>query len=96
MKRTISLSLAAALLVAPGASFGQETAQSPEAEAGPSKEKADDPLICRRLSVIGSRAKKRKVCLTMGEWERVAREGNAFARTVVESGRTGMWDVPPE
>ncbi len=65
---------------------------SPESQQGEAKE---EKLICRTEKVIGSRAKKRKTCLTRAQWEEVARRGNAFARSVVESGRTGMWDVPP-
>lgn len=62
-------------------------AAAPE-QAAPQKEK----LICRTEGVIGSRAKKRRVCLTKAEWEQVARQGNAYAYTIVESGRAGRMD----
>lgn len=92
-----------ALAAAPPAVIAQEkSASAPEAqsrsqEQGPKEAKeADDPVICREQKVIGSLAKKRNVCLALSEWKRVAREGNAFARSVVESGRSGTWHVPPE
>ena len=73
------------------APLSQPVTETAAADAAPEKEK----MICRRESVIGSRAKKRKVCLTQAQWAQAARDGNAFARSVVESGRSGMWDVPP-
>lgn len=71
-------------------------AQDPEPEETEEAKEVVDPVICREQKVIGSLAKRRKVCLAQSEWERVAREGNAFARSVVESGRGGMWEVPPQ
>lgn len=49
-----------------------------------------DYVRCRTETVIGSRAKKRKVCLTNRQWAEVARDGNAVATRVVEDGRSGM------
>lgn len=46
-----------------------------------------DYVRCRSESVIGSRAKKRRVCLTNAEWERVARDGNATANRIVDDNR---------
>lgn len=49
-----------------------------------------DHVVCRNESVIGSRAKKRKVCLTNRQWAAVAIDGNGLARKVVEDSRAGM------
>lgn len=49
-----------------------------------------DRLVCRTEHVIGSRAKKRKVCLTRRQWATVANDGSALARRLVEEQRAGM------
>lgn len=75
------------VLAAPAAA--QEEGAGPaaaETKAAPESEE----LICRTEKVIGSRAKKRKTCLTKEQWERVATQGSAFARSLVESRRSGM------
>ena len=46
-----------------------------------------DYVRCRTERVIGSLAKRRKVCLTNSEWARVAREGNQFANELVSRSR---------
>lgn len=69
------------------------TESSAEAPAASQEAAKKEKLICRTESVIGSRAKKRKTCLTRAQWEEVAKKGNAFARSVVESGRSGLWDL---
>ena len=45
---------------------------------------------CRTEPVIGSRAKKRKVCLTNREWEEFGRRGNEVARRTVGDNAGGM------
>lgn len=53
-----------------------------------------DYVKCRTESVIGSRAKKRRVCLTNSEWAEVARQGNGMANALVEGGRAGIdWEA---
>ena len=53
-----------------------------------------DYVRCRTESVIGSRAKKRRVCLTNSEWAEVARQGHGMATALVEGGRAGIdWEA---
>lgn len=52
--------------------------------------KHPDYIRCRTESVIGSRAKKRRVCLTNAEWARVEHEGNGVAKRLVEDMASGM------
>lgn len=53
-----------------------------------------DYLKCRTESVAGSRAKKRKVCLTNKEWAEVARQGRGMATALVEGGQAGIdWEA---
>lgn len=49
-----------------------------------------DFVVCRSESVIGSIAKRRKVCLTNRQWAAVQRDGNGLARRIVEDSRAGM------
>ena len=42
-----------------------------------------DLIVCREADRTGSRVRRRKVCLTNHVWQRVAREGNDFARDMV-------------
>lgn len=70
-------------------------AQAPVKDQEPVSEKITDKshpdfVRCRSETVIGSRAKKRKVCLTNRQWAEVARDGNAVATRVVEDARSGM------
>ncbi|PZQ24264.1 MAG: hypothetical protein DI569_02435 [Sphingopyxis macrogoltabida] len=41
-------------------------------------------VVCRRIEVTGSLARKEKVCKTRGEWRRLADAGNNVARQIVE------------
>jgi hypothetical protein len=88
-----------ALLAAVGAlsftalpAFAQSDAAEPERDSkGRIKDKNHpDYMKCRTEPVIGSRAKKRRVCLTNREWERVARDGNNVADRLVEDMASGM------
>lgn len=89
MPSLFMLSATVALLAAPPPPEGTE--ETPSAEAAKVTDKNDPNYIrCRREPVIGSLAKKRKVCLTNRQWAEVAREGNDVARRVVEDGRAGM------
>ena len=48
-----------------------------------------DFVRCQTESVIGSRAKRKKTCMTNAEWDRVARAGNEGARDLVAAGSQG-------
>lgn len=86
----MSCALALALILPASSATAQD---SPEKEAVSEKitdKNHPDFVRCRTESVIGSRAKKRKVCLTNRQWAEVARDGNAVATRVVEDGRSGL------
>ncbi|MFC4291207.1 hypothetical protein ACFOWX_02135 [Sphingorhabdus arenilitoris] len=69
-----------------------ETTDSPPASSTAEKSKKitdrkhPDYVRCRTEPVLGSNAKKRRVCLTNKQWAEVSRDGNAMARDMVESG----------
>jgi len=48
-----------------------------------------DLIVCRMEDRTGSRAKRREVCLANYRWQRVAREGNAFSKALVDGSRGG-------
>ncbi|MFU7527660.1 hypothetical protein [Qipengyuania sp. ASV99] len=72
-----------------------ETAASPQQAAAEEAEEITDRshpdyMRCRRESVIGSNARKRRVCMTNREWELAASTGNSGAREIVESQQVGI------
>ena len=42
-----------------------------------------DYVKCRTESVIGSRARKRRVCMTNAQWKQAERQGNRFAAETI-------------
>lgn len=44
----------------------------------------DDQIRCRRMAVTGSIARFERVCKTVGEWRRLAQNGNDAARATIE------------
>lgn len=51
-----------------------------------------DYVRCRNYSVIGSLAKKRRVCMTNKEWVVYIREGNRRSRQMMEDGQANATD----
>lgn len=51
-----------------------------------------DYVRCRNYSVIGSLAKKRRVCMTNKEWVVYIREGNRLSRQMMEDGQPRATD----
>ncbi len=57
----------------------------PAAPAAPaSAPNPDDQVRCRRMAVTGSIARFERVCKTVGEWRRLAQNGNDAARATME------------
>lgn len=91
MHKILAPALATLLLAATPALAQDDKAEPPRDEKGKITDKNHPEYIrCRTESVIGSRAKKRRVCLTNAEWARVGREGNAVADRLVEDMASGM------
>ena len=82
-----SLAVIAAPAIAQTGSKGEAEAREAAGERGKSDKLK---LVCRTESVIGSRAKKKRTCLTKEQWEAVAANGNRYSRGLVEGGRSGM------
>ena len=49
-----------------------------------------DYIRCRSEPVIGSRAKRKRTCLSNREWARVSREGNRSSRDFVGDNQPGF------
>lgn len=90
--RALFAATAATILIASAPALAQNDTSEPARDAkGKITDKKHPQYIkCRTESVIGSRAKKRRVCLTNAEWDRVAREGNSTADKLVEDMASGM------
>ena len=57
----------------------------PAAPAAPaSAPNPDDQVRCRRMAVTGSIARFERVCKTVGEWRRLAQNGNDAVRATME------------
>lgn len=84
---------ASASVVAPAILTQAAPAATEEAE----KEKpGPDTVECRRVKVTGSRVKRKRICMTLAQWEAQGRSGRAMATgmqdagTLDAAGETGM------
>lgn len=50
-----------------------------------------DYVRCRSEAVIGSRVKKKRICMTNSQWKEYARNGNKESRDFVESSEPGFF-----
>jgi hypothetical protein len=57
----------------------QAAAPAPAPAAG-----SQDEMVCRRIEVTGSLARKERVCKTRLEWRRISDSSNSRARAIVE------------
>lgn len=92
MRKLMAVTLVSfAVLAAPAAAQDAgETSSQEEGKAQITDKQHPDYTVCRTESVIGSRAKKRRVCLTNREWARVAREGRSLASAMAEKNSSGL------
>ena len=97
MRKTLIATIgAAAILATPVPLTAGPDADEParDAEGNIIDRSHPDFLRCRTESVIGSRAKKRRICLTNSEWAKVARNGNRMATALIEGGQAGIdWEA---
>lgn len=85
--------LAATFLIFAAGATSAEAAPNPPPPAPPAKsetaEAAQDPIICQRSTEIGSRLKRRKVCMHRSEWDRQKLEDRQMIdRTQIQRGLT--------
>ena len=95
MRHLVTPTIAAfALLAAPVAAQGAAQEPARDANGKITDRRHPDYVKCRTESVVGSRAKKRRVCLTNAQWAEVARQGNGMAAALVEGGQSGIdWEA---
>ena len=92
MKKFIAAAAVAIVTVTPAIPAAAQDA-APDAVQAPAKitdKNHPDFVRCRTEPVIGSRAKKRRTCLTNRQWEEFARRGNDVARRTVEENAAGI------
>lgn len=85
--------LATTLLMLSVGAAAAEPAPTPAPPTPPAKtesvEATQDPVICQRSTQIGSRLKRRKVCMHRSEWDRERLETRQMIeRTQVQRGLT--------
>ncbi|MCA0978145.1 hypothetical protein LCM19_07190 [Qipengyuania flava] len=92
MFRRAKIAAAAIVLTTPGAIVVAQESEPKKEEKSEKITDSDHPdfVRCRTEKVIGSLAKRRKVCLANREWEEFARRGNDAARQTVAQNAAGM------
>ena len=81
----MSITAAALLIFAAGAA-GEGTSQPSTAKPADTKEEAD-PMICQSDKVLGSRLKRKRICMRRTEWQRQHQEEKMMIdRTQVQRG----------
>lgn len=70
-----------ALLAAPAA-LAADPATSPGEKVAAAEAAAENPVVCKRIAVTGSRVKKEKVCRTQREWDTSTQRAKEFVRDV--------------
>ncbi|MGB3471513.1 MAG: hypothetical protein WBA51_11885 [Erythrobacter sp.] len=82
---------------------GEEKTTGPEIEVveeGPEKpkkitdKKHPDYVRCKSEAVIGSRAKRKRTCMTNKEWALVSRRGNEASRDFIGDNQPGFGRIP--
>ena len=95
--------LQAATDVEPQDAVEAETTTGPEIEVveerSVKKEKITDKsdpdyVRCKSEAVLGSRARRKRTCMTNREWELVARRGNEATREFVDRNQPGFDRIP--
>lgn len=89
----MSILAATILVLSSGATSAEAPVNPPPIPAPPAKteraEASHDPIICQRSTEIGSRLKRRKVCMHRSEWDRQRLEDRQMIdRTQVQRGLT--------
>jgi hypothetical protein len=77
--------------VATPAAASAEAAPSPASAPAPDKVAAaettdDNPVVCKRVAVTGSRVKKEQVCRTQREWDAYSQRAKEFMRGIERGG----------
>ncbi len=93
MRYTISVVLVVgvSLISAPPALATSENVPAVEKPKKITDRKHPDYVRCRSEPVIGSRVKKRRVCMSNSQWKEYARKGSKESRDFVESTEPGFF-----
>lgn len=67
----------------------ESRAPAPSGEMATNDKKHPDYVRCKSEPVLGSRAKRTKVCKTNKEWALLARQGNQLATEMIGQPRVG-------
>lgn len=95
MMRTVLAASALCLSVPALAADGSMAYETAEVEKAKKPKKIKDRrhpdyVRCRSEPIIGSLARKRRICMTNSEWAEYGRKGNENARRFVDGQQAGM------
>lgn len=65
-------------------------AETDAAAATPSEELADDPVVCKRIQVTGTRLRKEKVCRKESEWRETSAAAQRLHRNIERKSTPGI------
>ncbi|MGH8285032.1 MAG: hypothetical protein ACRETT_04620 [Steroidobacteraceae bacterium] len=65
-------------------------AETDAASTTPSEELADDPIVCKRVEVTGSRLRKEKVCRKESEWRETSAAAQRLHRNIERKSSPGV------
>lgn len=65
-------------------------AETDAASATPSGELADDPIVCKRVEITGSRLRKEKVCRKESEWRETSAAAQRLHRNIERKSSPGV------
>ncbi len=70
-----------ALLLATATMATEPVSPAPAANAA-----GENPIVCKRVAVTGSRVKKEKICRTQREWETHTQRAQEYMRSIERGG----------
>ncbi len=83
----IRRTLGAVFVAAPMLLFATATLANEPAAPGPAASATEDnPVVCKRVAVTGSRVKKEKICKTQREWDTYTQRAKEYMRGIERGG----------
>lgn len=73
-------------LVAAPAALAADTPAAADDKVAAAEAAEENPVVCKRVAVTGSRVKKEKVCRTQREWETYTQRAKEYMRGIERGG----------
>lgn len=92
-KKAIMLAAASVFCLGAPTVSAQTTAPTDEPEATAEEPDDSNVIKCERQAVTGSRARKKRVCLTMAEWRARRAAGQRTADAILQDASRGFPEI---